>query len=96
MLIGDFVSRFSFQQGNDAAGRVLKGAMRVGTLAKGLLLTGDTAVDLVVLCTEKPTRSLLIKVAELLPKQLQVSHESESFPSLMVLLANMKLKITFV
>ena len=47
--------------------------MRVGALAKGLLLSGDTAVDLVVLCAEKPTRTLLFKVAENLPKQLQVS-----------------------
>lgn len=46
--------------------------MRVGCLAKGLLLNGDTAVDLVVLCAEKPTRTLLFKVAENLPKQLQV------------------------
>lgn len=47
--------------------------MRVGCMAKGLLLKGDTAVDLVLLCSEKPTRTLLFKVAESLPKQLQVS-----------------------
>lgn len=65
--------RFSFQQGKDETqARMLKGAMRVGCLAKGLLLSGDTAVDLVVLCAEKPTRTLLFKVAENLPKQLQV------------------------
>ena len=52
--------------------RVLKGVMRVGVLAKGLLLHGDTAVNLVVLCAEKPTRTLLNKVVENLPKQLQV------------------------
>jgi zinc finger RNA-binding protein len=46
--------------------------MRVGVLAKGLLLHGDTAVNLVVLCAEKPTRTLLNKVVENLPKQLQV------------------------
>jgi hypothetical protein len=48
--------------------------MRVGVLAKGLLLHGDTAVNLVVLCAEKPTRTLLNKVVENLPKQLQVWH----------------------
>ncbi|EEB15986.1 zinc finger protein RNA binding protein, putative [Pediculus humanus corporis] len=59
--------------------RMLKGAMRVGCLAKGLLLSGDTAVDLVVLCAEKPTRTLLFKVAENLPKQLQVVAPEEKY-----------------
>ncbi|XP_076348229.1 zinc finger RNA-binding protein-like [Tachypleus tridentatus] len=52
--------------------RVLKGVMRVGVLAKGLLLTGDLNVQLVVMCTEKPTRTLLERVADNLPKQLKV------------------------
>lgn len=68
-----FIFRFSFHRDKDETQpRMLKGAMRVGCLAKGLLLSGDTAVDLVVLCAEKPTRTLLLKVAEYLPKQLQV------------------------
>ncbi|KAJ1522250.1 hypothetical protein ONE63_002555 [Megalurothrips usitatus] len=65
---------FSFQQNKEEATtghRLLKGVMRVGSLAKGLLLHGDTSVNLVVLCAEKPTRSLLYKVSENLPKQLQ-------------------------
>lgn len=66
--------RFSFHRDKDDSQvpRVLKGVMRVGVLAKGLLLHGDTAVNLVVLCAEKPTRTLLNKVVENLPKQLQV------------------------
>lgn len=67
--------RFSFQQGKEegtTGHRLLKGVMRVGSLAKGLLLHGDTSVNLVVLCAEKPTRTLLYKVSENLPKQLQV------------------------
>jgi len=52
--------------------RVLKGVMRVGVLAKGLLLHGDLNVHLVVLCSEKPTRTLLEQVADGLPKQLNV------------------------
>lgn len=53
---------------------MLKGVMRVGVLAKGLLLSGDTQVSLVVLCTEKqkPTHTLLSKVAAILPQQLKV------------------------
>lgn len=53
--------------------RALKGVMRVGVLAKGLLLQGDTNVQLVVLCSDKPTKTLLKKVHTLLPKQLAVS-----------------------
>jgi len=54
------------------AGRVLRGVMRVGPLAKGLLLRGDTACQLVVLCSEKPTRTLLERVVDNLPKQLAI------------------------
>lgn len=54
------------------APRVLKGVMRVGVLAKGLLLHNDLNVHLVVLCAEKPTRTLLERVASGLPKHLNV------------------------
>lgn len=50
--------------------RALKGVMRVGVLAKGLLLRGDKNVNLVLLCSEKPTNSLLTRIVEHLPKQL--------------------------
>ncbi|XP_033633879.1 zinc finger RNA-binding protein-like isoform X2 [Asterias rubens] len=54
----------------DTTVRVLKGVMRVGVLAKGLLLKGDLNMGLVVLCAEKPTRTLLERVVDALPKQL--------------------------
>ncbi|KAL4228150.1 hypothetical protein ACF0H5_013583 [Mactra antiquata] len=57
--------------------RVLKGVMRVGVLAKGLLLHGDLNVHLVVLCSEKPTRTLLERVADGLPKQLATVTEDK-------------------
>ncbi|XP_044263086.1 zinc finger RNA-binding protein isoform X1 [Tribolium madens] len=67
---------FSFQQDRDA-NRILKGVMRVGHLAKGLLLRGDTNVELVVLCADKPTLALLRKVVDLLPPALkQVATEN--------------------
>ncbi|XP_008300458.1 zinc finger RNA-binding protein isoform X1 [Stegastes partitus] len=50
--------------------RALKGVMRVGVLAKGLLLRGDKNVNLVLLCSEKPTKGLLTCIVEHLPKQL--------------------------
>uniref|UniRef100_A0A8B9JTR4 Zinc finger RNA-binding protein n=1 Tax=Astyanax mexicanus TaxID=7994 RepID=A0A8B9JTR4_ASTMX len=52
--------------------RALKGVMRVGVLAKGLLLRGDKNVNLVLLCSEKPSKSLLSRIVEHLPKQLTV------------------------
>ena len=52
--------------------RILKGVMRVGLLAKGLLLRGDRAVQLILLCSQKPTRALQRRVAEQLPLQLPV------------------------
>merc|ERR1719431_1349868 len=60
--------------------RTLKGVMRVGVLAKGLLLHGDLNVQLVVLCAEKPTVTLLNRVAEKLPKTLKdVAAEGEMY-----------------
>ncbi|OQR70379.1 zinc finger RNA-binding protein-like [Tropilaelaps mercedesae] len=56
---------------DDVPPRQLRGVMRVGYLAKGLLLTGDTEVGLVVLSGDKPTKSLLLRVADLLPEQLE-------------------------
>ncbi|KAL5005395.1 hypothetical protein ScPMuIL_018851 [Solemya velum] len=57
--------------------RVLKGVMRVGVLAKGLLLHGDLNVHLVVLCSEKPTRTMLERVADSLPKLLATVTEDK-------------------
>lgn len=44
--------------------------MRVGPLAKGLLLRGNRAVRLAVLCGERPTVPLLLRVAHELPAHL--------------------------
>lgn len=57
---------------SESQARVLKGVMRVGILAKGLLLRGDRNVQLILLAAKKPTVSLLRTVAEQLPKQLAV------------------------
>lgn len=50
----------------------MRGVMRVGLVAKGLLLKGDMDLELVLLCTEKPTVTLLKKVAENLSTQIEV------------------------
>lgn len=51
--------------------------MRVGLVAKGLLLKGDSNLELVLLCSTKPTVSLLKDVAEKLTAQLEVRRRSE-------------------
>ncbi|XP_013360675.1 PREDICTED: zinc finger RNA-binding protein 2 isoform X6 [Chinchilla lanigera] len=50
--------------------RILKGVMRVGILAKGLVLRGERNVRLTLLCSQKPTRALLHRIAARLPQQL--------------------------
>ncbi|XP_048515231.1 zinc finger RNA-binding protein isoform X3 [Athalia rosae] len=69
---------FSFQKEKEDS-RILRGVMRVGNLAKGLLLSGDNHVCLVVLCAEKPTKTLLNKVAEILPTQLKTVAPEDTY-----------------
>lgn len=47
--------------------------MRVGILAKGLVLRGDHSVQLILLCSKKPTHSLLQRIKQELPRELSVS-----------------------
>ncbi|XP_061883719.1 zinc finger RNA-binding protein isoform X1 [Entelurus aequoreus] len=65
------------QKSTESAARLLKGVMRVGILAKGLLLRGDTNVELTVLSTKKPSVALLKSIAEQLPKQLATFSEDQ-------------------
>ncbi|XP_059212725.1 interleukin enhancer-binding factor 3-like isoform X2 [Centropristis striata] len=58
-------------ESGDSPERVLRGVMRVGLVAKGLLLTGDKNLELVLLCSNKPTITLLSQVAEKLTAQLE-------------------------
>ncbi|KAL1023294.1 hypothetical protein UPYG_G00038800 [Umbra pygmaea] len=59
------------------AARMLKGVMRVGILAKGLLLRGDRNVELILLAAKKPTLALLKDIAEQLPKELATFSEDQ-------------------
>ena len=52
--------------------RMLKGVVRVGILAKGLVLRGDHSVQLTLLCSKKPTHSLLQRIKQELPRELSV------------------------
>lgn len=53
--------------------QMLKGVIRVGLLAKGLLLKGERVVQLVALCSKPPTYQLLDRIAQALPAHLSVS-----------------------
>lgn len=59
--------------------RKLKGIMRVGALAKGLLLRGQLNVELVVICAEKTTQTLLKKVGTLVPEKLKEVAPNEKY-----------------
>uniref|UniRef100_A0A673WF25 Spermatid perinuclear RNA-binding protein-like n=1 Tax=Salmo trutta TaxID=8032 RepID=A0A673WF25_SALTR len=50
---------------------ILCGVMRVGIVAKGLLVKGDMDLELVLMCRDKPTKLLLYTVSANLPVQLQ-------------------------
>ncbi|XP_067327851.1 spermatid perinuclear RNA-binding protein isoform X2 [Anolis sagrei] len=55
----------------DQGGRVLCGVMRIGLVAKGLLIKDDMDLELVLMCKEKPTQTLLSLVKDNLPIQIQ-------------------------
>ncbi|KAM3868410.1 spermatid perinuclear RNA-binding protein-like [Diretmus argenteus] len=56
---------------------VLCGVMRVGLVAKGLLIKGDMELELVLMCREKPTKLLLYTVSANLPLQIQTMTEDK-------------------
>ncbi|KAM9251553.1 interleukin enhancer-binding factor 3 isoform 4-T5 [Cariama cristata] len=65
------------QKATEQLTRTLRGVMRVGLVAKGLLLKGDLDLELVLLCKDKPTTDLLEKVADNLGVQLAAITEDK-------------------
>lgn len=51
---------------------MLCGVVRVGLVAKGLLIKEDMDLELVLMCREKPTETLLHTVCERLPLHIKV------------------------
>lgn len=69
--------RFSGTSGGNSAGnsgdaRNLLGVMRTGLFAGGLMLAGESNVQLVLLTAEKPTTTLLHSIVEQLSNELPV------------------------
>ncbi|XP_044295665.1 spermatid perinuclear RNA-binding protein, partial [Varanus komodoensis] len=58
-------------ESKDQGGRILCGVMRIGLVAKGLLIKDDMDLELVLMCKEKPTETLLSLVKDNLPVQIQ-------------------------
>ena len=56
--------------GDTLGEREVTGVARVGDLAKTLMLRGDNHVQLVVMCSNKPTKSLLERIVTLLMSEL--------------------------
>jgi len=69
--------KFTEGSNKDEKQRDVVGVARVADLAKGLLLTGDKEVQLVVMCSNKPTVSLLNKITETLKPELQEELEGK-------------------
>ncbi|NXJ87903.1 STRBP protein, partial [Corythaixoides concolor] len=61
----------------DQGGRTLCGVMRIGLVAKGLLIKDDMDLELVLMCKEKPTKTLLCIVKDNLPAQIQKLSEEK-------------------
>lgn len=57
--------------------RSIKGVMRAGLLANGLLMKGEVSVHLVLLSRDKPTCALLSRVTDILLKQLATITEDK-------------------
>uniref|UniRef100_A0A3B4T3W3 Spermatid perinuclear RNA-binding protein n=1 Tax=Seriola dumerili TaxID=41447 RepID=A0A3B4T3W3_SERDU len=62
---------FSFKYRESSGGGVLCGVMRIGLVAKGLLIKGDMDLELVLMCRDKPTQTLLDTVCHNLPTQIE-------------------------
>uniref|UniRef100_A0A3Q3AEX6 Spermatid perinuclear RNA-binding protein n=1 Tax=Kryptolebias marmoratus TaxID=37003 RepID=A0A3Q3AEX6_KRYMA len=68
---GDEPGEEGSRHAEPSIGGVLCGVMRVGLVAKGLLIKGDMDLELVLMCRDKPTQTLLDTVCCNLPTQIQ-------------------------
>ena len=57
---------------------MLMGVVRVGLFAQRLMLDGDVVAELVIMCAEKPTKTLLCRVATLMANEISVTRHLET------------------
>lgn len=72
MLSSSFLFSLCLKSREPGGGGVLCGVMRIGLVAKGLLIKGDMDLELVLMCRDKPTQTLLDTVCLNLPTQIEV------------------------
>jgi len=70
---GESVAGTETEKASDVR-RVLLGVVRVGLYAQRLLLDGDLVAEMVVICAEKPTKTLLRRIATLMANEISVTH----------------------
>lgn len=56
----------------DPDARILRGVVRVGPLGENLLLVFDKKVDVVLMCKDVPTKSLLKQIVDQFLEQIEV------------------------
>ena len=64
-----------FHEDESDGERSVTGVARVGDLAKTLMLRGDRKVELVVMCSKKPTKQLLENIVHSLQSELSIKNE---------------------
>uniref|UniRef100_A0A3Q4GWM6 Spermatid perinuclear RNA-binding protein n=1 Tax=Neolamprologus brichardi TaxID=32507 RepID=A0A3Q4GWM6_NEOBR len=71
--VSDWMDQSSCEVHNQesSGGGLLCGVMRIGLVAKGLLIKGDMDLELVLMCRDKPTQTLLDTVCHNLPTQIE-------------------------
>uniref|UniRef100_A0A669E4X0 Spermatid perinuclear RNA-binding protein n=1 Tax=Oreochromis niloticus TaxID=8128 RepID=A0A669E4X0_ORENI len=72
--VSDWLDQSSCDKGTvekPGVGGLLCGVMRIGLVAKGLLIKGDMDLELVLMCRDKPTQTLLDTVCHNLPTQIE-------------------------
>uniref|UniRef100_A0A3Q1G780 Spermatid perinuclear RNA-binding protein n=1 Tax=Acanthochromis polyacanthus TaxID=80966 RepID=A0A3Q1G780_9TELE len=69
--VSDWLDQSSSGDVHNHSGGVLCGVMRIGLVAKGLLIKGDMDLELVLMCRDKPTQTLLDTVCHNLPTQIE-------------------------
>jgi hypothetical protein len=66
------VSDVLIETSGDQEARLLRGVVRVGPLGENILLNFDKAVNVVLLCKDVPSVSLLKQIVDELPNHVEV------------------------
>jgi hypothetical protein len=68
------ISDVLVESDESADARILRGVVRVGPLGENLLLVFDKKVDVVLMCKDVPTKSLLKQIVDQFLEQVEVTN----------------------